>query len=482
MDVIDRGAPLAPGKWLEPPVFWRSEYEVRKWRTMSLGKKSLLGIALALVLALVAMWTWHYRSRPQAPVEIAVFFSGTSHRGWANFVEAVRLVADPDTVEARDKECLVKLKPRAVLFRWYSEVGTGGMQRRVREVCLQRRPPLAVLGANNSSLTRALAEEMKSAKAGPNTPLLLMTTATQDELIQVHPNRTFRFGFNNSFQADTVVKRFRQYHDERHQATPVTINTVVVRVADNPYSTDFADRCLERLRQEFATPPFVNTDYSLPTETGGYEPSIEESQIARNISDQMRQARTNQWVLILPLGSSALRRLCKALDRELQLAGLRNTKDFMEGKSDVDLVVLTGDAVDYYDFGESEPGHLEPEQTPGAVVFFAHTNPTDETVASPPNRNVPSRGLNREVAIALLSIIPRLGQEPTADRLEAALREYQATNEPFFRDHERWQGGGAILAMPKKESRRGEDRTAEKLLFQLELPRDWLAVASQRTP
>ena len=78
-------------------------------------------------------------------------------------------------------------------------------------------------------------------------------------------------------------------------------------------------------------------------------------------------------------------------------------------------------------------------------------------------RAIPSRGLNREVVRALLRVIPKMGMRPTPEKLAAELADYvpSGKGERLFRDHERHEGGGAIVAAPKKEE------------FELLLPAGW---------
>lgn len=437
--------------------------------------------ALAVLTALLVPW-----GGPAPPcVEIAVVFPGTNDTNWVNFVEGVRLAAEEagTSVETRDLyECQVALDGFHVRFRWYPDVGIRNLQRRIHELCRRPQPPIAVVGANNSSLTWVLAEELAACGDAPRTPLLLMTTATADALIDVHRGRSFRFGFNNSFQARTVVGELRRHFDERvHAESQAPIGALVVQVLDDPFSMDlarcFAEELQRQLAAELVRPPAdvpmptaltapvgskLADVWSLTTSTGSFDsPNAEEERLARKLVAVMAGDPGRDWVLVAPIGTTPFRRFSYALHQAFNDptagASARKAKDR--------LTIVSGDSLSYSSFADRRASLLLPDETPATTIFFTHANPVDPTVPAPQPRNIPTQALDREVARALLTVLRKLGSQATPTRLAEALHEYVApgTDQPYFRDGERTAGGGAVCAIPKP----GEQR------FELHLPSAW---------
>jgi hypothetical protein len=453
---------------------------------MSGTSRTVIGIAVVGTLLVLAALLAPWGGSALPAVEVAVVFPGTSDTNWVNFVEGVRLAAEEagTSVESRDLyECQVVLDGFLVRFRWCPDVGIRNLQRRVHELCQRPNSPIAVVGANNSSLTWVLAEELAACGDSPRTPLLLMTTATADALMDVHRGRSFRFGFNNSFQAKTVVGELQRYLRQlgRPLESPATVGVLVVQVLDDPFSTDLARCFAEELRLQLAAelvPPPADVPmptgpmtspgskladvWSLTTSTGSFDsPNAEEERLARKLVTAMASDPGRDWVLVLPIGTTPFRRFSYALHQAFN----DPTVGASARKAKERLTIVSGDSLSYAGFADRRASLLLPDETPATTIFFAHANPIDPSVPAPQARNIPTQALDREVARALLSALRKLGPRATPTGLAEALRDYVTPemDQPYFRDGERTAGGGAVVAIPKP----GEQR------FELLLPLAW---------
>ncbi|MFO0945106.1 MAG: hypothetical protein U1D30_04050 [Planctomycetota bacterium] len=471
------------------PDFWRDSREAGGPHSMP-GSSRLLAWGLAFVASLAAViglaWTArHYWHGASQAMEVAVFFPQANAQTWTNFVAGVRLAAAEKNLRVEENreafECLVLQDPTPLRFRWYPEVGSRGIQRRVSELCRRTAPPLAIVGANNSSLTFALAGEMSRHGMKDQIPILLMTTATADELIDILPDRSFRFGFNNTYQAQTVVDRLKRFFADRKIEKP-DLNVIVVQVLDNPFSVDLARHFRHELREKFS-PRFISPptgffdmgpvepgdeeeggNWSVETSTGGFDvPTEEERRLARELVTRMIAEPDKQWAIVLPLGTTPYRRISFALHGAFTELTDAATAQRVKGN----LVILSGDSMDYFDFRDAIRNQLLPEETPAPVIFFAHVNPLDPTVANKPNPDASSQNLDRDVARALLKAFSTVGSNPTPNELAKAVAGYveSGASQPFFENRERRSGGGAIVASPRPD----------KQDFLILLPPEWQA-------
>lgn len=436
--------PLAPENWSNEGI----------WLGSMRHRGPILGAALfALVTFILGAGALHRWWLGPGPAEVAVFFPGTSDEDWTDFVAGLTLAAaetgspiraktDPGLIE-------VDVAGQPLLFRWYPEVGSGGIRRRVAEICARSSPPLAIVGANNTALTQSVASALAQCPA--DGPLLLMTTATQDELVARLPGRAFRFGFNNTYQARVVTRRLRELLGA---SPPPRLMTIAVASADDPFSEDLSDRMLKELSRTFSVQPVKppaafsgrsegsrSTIWWLPTTTGGYQrASDQEVAFARSIATAMRLDASAEWILILPVGLTPLRRIGLALGEELQELGCRPK-----------LVILSGDSLDYQEFAEADRNQLPADRFPGTVIFFAHANPLDPSASGPPGGSIGARCLDRDLARALLRSLAALGPPWTPSRLGRALSEHASGPARFFEANERREGGGAIVAIPRRD-------------------------------
>jgi hypothetical protein len=438
-------------------------------------RRLLIAAIGALVLALVAHRFW-FAGRPN-DLEVSVFFPSTNLSAWPNFVRAVHLAAEERRLAVKEdgwrRAVTVATSPVPIRFQWRPAIGSYEMQRIARDACRQARPPIAVVGANNTAMTEALGEQIRESSRSDWIPLLLMTTATADELIDLVPERTFRFGFSNFHQANAVVRRLQELYasgswDARSSDAPVI--AVVLQVLDNPFSVDLAGDFENVLKQRLDAriapppPPFSPGDgalrWSLKTAAGGRDqPTDEEARLAAAIADVFLSHPQSRPVLVLPIGGDLFRRILSALSQALE----RDPRTPAWGDPAKTLAVLSGDSLDYFDFAEGQRGRVPAAATPGVVVFFAHSNPLDPSLGPKPDMHYPSVGLNREVVRRLLDVLPSLGKGADPERLAEALAELSDNGRPLFQGRERRCGGGAIVAAPNRESGR----------FEFSPPADW---------
>lgn len=466
-----RGASGATEKWFKKPEFWRSGIRSGRSQSMAWQGRTLwvmLAVGLIVLVAGFSPLWWH---RSPAPVEVGVLL-GTSDRTWADFVLAVDLAADerglPFSIDSSRHECRVSMHGQPVVFRWYPEAGSRNIQFRVRQLCSQPKVPIAVVGASNSAMTDALAEELATQAKTRQTPVLLMTYGTADYLINKYRERAFRVGFNNSYQARTVVDRLRSYYRDRQISNP-QLSAVLVQVLDDPFSVDLARSFHAELSKGFSVKYVSAPDsasgveenfWTLSTCTGSFNiPNDEEKRLAQSLVQRMVANPSRQWVLVLPVGTGSFRRLSSALATALH----EHPDHEIAEQARQNLVVLSGDSMNYYTFSEPSRSFLNVDKTPAPVILFSHVNPTDRTVVAPPDNHVPSRSLNRDVARALLDTLEEPSARTGPAALAEALERYRRPSDslPFFANHERRDGGGAILVIP------GRDR------FHIELPDQW---------
>ena len=478
--------------WRRPTGFWHAlpfaAAEDRPTMNSRRGGWGKPAVAVGLLVALAALASLWWGGRPaDPPVEVGVFESASSDTGWSNFVAGVRAAAAERGMTARlgDEEDVVTVDAgaRRVAFRWYPELGSRGMQRRVREVCAAPAPPVAVVGASNSSLSLALAEQL--ADCGPDAPLLLLSTGTADHITGIHEGRTFRFGYRNAYQARTVVARLAQY--DREQAVPEASEPAVIltQIEDNPFAVDLArdfERELdERLEPTFVAapeefrhgggtiggvePPTPGRTWTLSTSAGGYDqPRPEEERFADAAVAAMVADPDRPWVLVLPVGSTPFRRISFALDHAMRSAGDRAKAE----RARRNLVVLSGDSMGYHTFRESRRNQLLPDEIPAPVIFFDHVDPIDAPLAArleegTPARNVPNIGLDRDIAGAVLDVLAEADVPATPAALADGLRRLTEDGRPMFARGERSGGGGATVAIPQ----------ADRGSFELRLPARW---------
>ena len=246
-------------------------------------------LVLMFVLLAVALAGWILWPRDVGPMaaplpvaadeqEIAWLYPATNTAAWERFVYAVQELSkgkgedeDPLSYVVGDQAFPPQsaVTPELVLsspefpgklsLRWYKLTGDQDARYWTRLLLERQPPPLAIIGGSTSSgaieLAQCLEEETRKLQLGERAPLLLLSTATADDLPASHPNeypltsvyegRTFRFCFTNGQMAHAVTDFLRHRADLWPDMDPV----YMIHWRDDPYSRDLSRRFLEALRQ-----------------------------------------------------------------------------------------------------------------------------------------------------------------------------------------------------------------------------------------
>lgn len=469
MSMLWHSATSTKDNWPVSPEIWRpggDESRLNSNSTRSIPRFLLILGVVGLVACGLLVLPW---LAPPAlnETEIAVLFPSSDTTAWPDFVRGVRLAADERKLPVREDpshhSLLVMTEPIPTRFQWHPVIGSFALQRKVRELCTRPDPPLAIVGASNTSLTRAVGNEVRQASRADWVPLLLMTSATADELIDVNPGRSFRFGFNNSYQARAVVAELDSLlatlPDEQRP-----VQAVVVEVVDNPFSVDLARHFERELKARLSARILADpssTDqashWKLRTAGRGNEGATDdERQLAQRIIDRLAQVPSARSVVVLPTDLATLHHLAVAIKQERFRRSVEDPSSPALG----DIYLLTGDSIDYYDVISELPASA----MPGPLLFFSHVNPIDRSIPSDPESHRPAISLNRDVAETLLSAISKLSTRPAPDQLAEILRDRTGSDGGVsFEAYERSAGGGTVVATPTPMGDR----------FEIQLPEEW---------
>ena len=452
---------------------------------LAIGKVKfwIIGLVAAATIGACAYYARHL-TKTTAPLEVGfVTPAGNADRTWTEFLGAIRMAASEKKLKVEenpsDYSCKISTPTADVLVKLYPETGVRGLRRIVRELADRKsQTPIALIGASNSLMTGSLARAMSDKMSNIDGPLLLLTTSTADDLTTIYPQKTFRFGYCNSYQAKSVVQRLKQHYAEIMEDRP-SVRVVSVCIEDDPFSVDLARKFEKELSAglsaEFVDPPteFQQTGsskesksdaqkpivWSLPTATGNLdEPNDREKRLARAFVERMVHEPGKQWVLVIPTQFEPLRRLTFAIYGAMEEAGfVAEGKDFLRR-----LVIITGDAVTYSTFTESTGDAMSATVTPCPMIFFSHANPVDPALPKGAKQLPTNIAVNR---LMLETIFSTIGSAKKPSNLAENLRQFtsKGDNRPFFDHYERRSGGGAIVVIPRSESQS----------FQIQLPKQW---------
>ena len=405
---------------------------------------TLRGFALVGVPAAAAA-----RPVPEGCQEVACIVPASSADTWERLVAAVRLLqaqwpkehprlprldADLEHVFTERTTDMPELSlglgepggPR-LLFRWYktsSEIDTAGW---IEQLARRDRPPLAVLGGENSERALHTARILQGRRGrwhGPD-PLFLITTATADRyakegaggqpltapgmprLMDVYKGRSFRFAFTNSRMA-TVVTAFVKDHPAvwshsphyaasaagpvaaadglaaltllacRDRMSPVAFYAVAW--ADDPYSKDLSDRFGEVFQDQFGEPEGATPLEAarqrisdvVPYGVGDRDrPNPAEAVAINNFFRDNPLLQGSRQLLVLPTGTERARRFLRTLANQAPL-DMPN------------LAVLSGDSITFNNIYRDRDSAWNIQDLPVPLVFFSHRNPTNRAAGFRP--------------------------------------------------------------------------------------------------
>ena len=371
-----------------------------RWNRLGTGLFGIAGLFLAGLMVYTLFFTGSSSTGGKGSaaggltgptVRVAIFLPDS--QDWADFRLAVlacerkllvRLVA-----EQGDRLIVASTRSgRQIQFERHNVRGVSDTRAEVRRLVRDSDPPVVFVGSTTSVLTVAIAESLRD--EGAKGPLLAIPWATAvmvqrpaDEggearpdlvpLIEIDPERTFRFCPNNRRLADSVVDCLVARDEGR-------LPSRVFLVVDpfDPYSDDLAScfRQVIRARQPDVEiveradavdlPSFTHSTNSLP------EPSPAENKLADAILTSRESNDIRPTWVVLPLQDQPARRLITALRR--RSAWETNTEDL--DRTHGPLRVVCGDAI------EREALH-EMAGAGGLSIWCASTSatvPTDQGV------------------------------------------------------------------------------------------------------
>jgi hypothetical protein len=284
-------------------------------------------------------------------------------------------------------------------IRWYKLSGEATAENWMKALAERSTPPLAVIGGGSSDRAADLARAMQNqVEWKGQKPILLITTATaeeissEDQLIDIYKERSFRFCFTNRQMAQAVLDfvwsrpelRPESFVRLAHQAVCSSLFPVVgvqdsptifgVSWQDDPYSIDLAWQFKTALRRTpLATIPEPQIlSWTLPYSVGGFsKPNLYEAKNASSILEELSRLPPQRSLLILPTITQPARRLLRTLAESSPQLGRR-------------LVAVSGDGIPvnalYRDGDFAWPVH----SIPVPLVLFLHHNPLGWDVRDQP--------------------------------------------------------------------------------------------------
>lgn len=378
----------------------------------------IVGILVVGAAGVIYFQTRPVRAAAPIPVEtgeqeIAWLHPATSPEAWRRFVDGIQSElgnkAQVDEKTFPDQTAAIpELRIRLpgardqLILRWYKLTSDLNTAYWVRELLEREPPPLAIIGGSNSESAARLASELKkraSALTPAQRPLLLLTTATADEvnlqqLIDIYKDRTFRFSFTNQQMCEAVLNFIWQ----EPTLKPDSLPAYSVYWEDDPYSADLLTQFIGILRnrklsmaasqvglqagvglsggwpwsglaiinqRHLRTPTFV-VPFAVPWSGGAYDrPNQVEAEAARFVLDEMERRPWQQRpLLFLPAGAKPARRFLRALDR----FSPTKTRNF---------VIATGDAIGFNTIFRDRDIAWPIQDMPCHLVQFNHHNPID---------------------------------------------------------------------------------------------------------
>jgi hypothetical protein len=390
---------------------------------------SLMGILLAAAatLAFAKYRTTAAPARaervPPGDQEIAWFHTATNTATWERFVAGVHHLAHRDEQWSVDDSSAfldqTTAAPEVVIrrqgsthslrFRWYKQSSQMKVEDWVRVLSERDRPPLAIMGGGSSDRAVEVARALEDRPNwnGPR-PLLLVTTATANavpvsgegypirNLMNVYPNRSFRFCFTNRQMADALLD-FLWSQDELRPVRPPSAGPgglsggpsvlladerptiTALEWGDDPYSVDLAAQFRVALAASgghavppWQRPPPLFQHKKIESSIGGFQrPNKWEARVAEELladpphwplQRSLPRSGNERALLIVPTVPTAARRVLSTLVGSLPGLGRR-------------LVAVSGDGIAFNNVYRDGDLLWNIGQVPVPLVFFTHQNP-----------------------------------------------------------------------------------------------------------
>jgi hypothetical protein len=354
-------------------------------------------------------------------LELAWLNTSTNWTAWERFVSGVsrapaavpgltvdgrRAFRDQST-EVPELVLTVAGRPGRIRIRWYKLSSDATAGEWVKALAGRSPAPVAVIGGGSSDRAADLATALnqQTAWAGGDRPLLLLTTASADDLtaaggptlLDLYPGRTFRFCFSNRQMAEALHDFVWDHPDLRPQLFAATAPLAVasglaargwraaersvpaflrphiftVSWLDDPFSRDLNDRfravLAGKLRSRSdADPgelPVRFTAEEVPFSVGGFtRPNDFEARVAAKLAAEIRALPPQRSLIVLPAAAAPARRLLRAV---------------ADGVPDPEhrLVAVTGDGVSLNAVYRDGEFAWPVQAVPVPLVMFAHNNP-----------------------------------------------------------------------------------------------------------
>ncbi|HMO37631.1 MAG TPA: hypothetical protein PKA06_16445, partial [Gemmatales bacterium] len=324
--------------------------------------------------------------------EVAWLHPATNIATWERFVAGLKEIEgiEIDEQEAFPEDSMALpvvgiRKPGhagTLWLRWYKLTGLRTIEVWVRDLCKRNPPPIAVVGGGNSERALAVAralKQMKQEKPTIQLPVFLISTATADnvqhpelgitELMQIYPQRTFRFCFTNHQMAESICD-FVQNHISHDPALQISSSRIsLISWQDDPFSEDLVEQFEENWRTPsgaIPNPPVWS--YRIGHSVGGLNlPNKLEAEAVRQLVDVAHEeslAVRGRELLVLPGGPAPARRVLRSLYRTDP-----NERFFW--------VVTVGDAIDWNTLYRDRRLTWSIEDVPFPLLVFMHRNPVE---------------------------------------------------------------------------------------------------------
>jgi len=353
---------------------------------------------------------------PKGDQEVAWIHAATNGANWERFIEGVRCVqrrwpglefddsnAYPDQTTAVPEVVLGLPGSPRIHVRWYKLTSEASNEYWVKALARRDPAPLALIGGGSSDRARDLAMALEARQEWHGTrPLLLLTTATADkvslggddnpsvQLMDIYPDRTFRFCFENSQISEAIRDLLWRHPLLRPNGSPVPGLTALatglggdpwaavamlgaavpppppdVRVLtwdDDPYSLDLSN-CFHKVFGEVGTDAEPVQSYTVEHSIGGYNrPNRAEAESLRDMIDTLVIGSGQRHLLVLPAVEKPARRAL----RGLVVAEPMEARNF---------IALTGDSFSLNVVYRDRHFAWDVRSMPMPLVFFAHQNP-----------------------------------------------------------------------------------------------------------
>ncbi len=296
-------------------------------------------------------------------------------------------------------------------LRWYKTSSQNDINAWVTKLCARGTPPLGIIGGENTDRALDIAKTLQNhldhwhGKA----PAFLITTATADKdwtelpkapspfqparegklLMDVYPERSFRFSFTNTVMTEGVMDFIDENPDlwpyePRHALAIITglhplVSATILAVDgqqamyalawdDNKYSKDLHHQFREEFRRRHKGEHLALRlqGYSLEHSIGdGRTPNPEDIRAASLYLEYQGQYKFPRQILALPTGAEAARRYLLALTSMAPTHARR-------------IVAVSGDSIGFNDVYRDRDFDWNVLDLPVPLVFFCHRNPMEK--------------------------------------------------------------------------------------------------------